>query len=835
MKSNIFTFFFLILGISIQAQINLEKKTVRALRTTDKITIDGKLDEGIWAQAEVAGNFVQIEPVPDTLPTFDTEVKILYDDKAIYLGAFMHDDDPDAILKELVERDESGNASFFAVVFDPYKSGQSGSTFIVTAAGVQIDLKESDNNNNNNNNGNRKAWDAVWDSKVSFVENGWIAELKIPYSALRFPEVDIQSWAIQFGRNIRRFREQNYWSRVNPEVGGFTNQLGVLEGIENIKPPIRLSVTPYVTGYLNNSYDPSASPKSNWGTSYNAGMDLKYGINDAFTLDMTLIPDFGQTQSDDLELNLGPFEQFFEEKRAFFTEGIELFNKSGIFYSRRVGGYPVNADAVEENLADNEVVDKNPSTTGLYNATKITGRTSKGLGIGFFNAVSGKEHATILDTISGTTRSFETSPLTNYNAFVFDQNLKNNSSVTFTNTNVLRQGDTYDANVTAINFNLKTKDQNWVARGGASVSQKYYKEQDDEFGHKANVEVGKASGKLTYSISFNQESDNYDPNDLGFLFSPNERLLATHVRYEEYKPNKYLNRWFLWLWTGRQSLYKPNEFTWWEFNFGGFGLSHGHTAFGFSSSNNFIHNRDFFEPRTSDFSAYYKQPKSISFRPWLSTDYRKTFALDLRLGMRHFFDTDDRINLRVTVEPRIRLSDRFSIINEITYLLSRSQDGFADQESVSADVYQFSDSDILFGTRDRKTIINVLSLKYSFSCDMSLKLRARYNWDRVNYKSFGTLTEDGSLNPIAFDGNNEFGEPIFDSNFTIFNVDLEYKWRFAPGSDMIFVWKSQIFNSDSEASLNFSDNFNRLWDQRQDNSLSLRFIYYLDYLSVFGS
>ena len=827
MMRSIFISIFLLANIFVARSQDLPaKKSLEAYRTTEKISIDGILDEESWLQANTASDFTQFEPIPNAAPTYQTEIKILYDNKAVYIGALMLDDEPKKILKELVDRDDTGNASWLAILFDTYLDGQNAFTFFVTAAGGQIDQKEATSGDNN------RSWDAVWESNVSIVDNGWIVEAKIPYSALRFPNKDIQTWGIQFGRNLRRLREQSFWNPVDQGTDGFINQAGILTGIKDIKSPVRLSFTPFVTTYLNNTYNPNDDPSFNWGTSYNAGIDLKYGINDAFTLDMTLVPDFGQAQSDDLELNLGPFEQFFEEQRAFFTEGTELFDKSNLFYSRRIGSTPLGFYDVGDQLQENEVVDYNPGIARLYNASKVSGRTTKGLGVGLFNAVARKENATILDTISGKKRTYQTNPLTNYNAIVLDQNLKNNSSITFTNTNVLRRGDDYDANVTGVNFHLKTKDQKWQARGSGALSQKYFKDQDDDFGHRLFLELGEAQGKFTYSMSFNQESDNYDPNDLGFLFSPNERLISVEARYTEYEPTSFLNRYNFWVWTARESLYKPNEFVNWEVNLGGFGLTKSQHAFGFNMNNNLIETFNYFEPRTSDFSRYYRVPKTISFNPWISSDYRRTLALDVRLSYRKFFDAGERKRHSFSIEPRIRFSDRFSIINETYYARTNLDEGFVNKDDIDRVIDDIGSEDILFGIRERKTLGNILTIKYSFSSNMALNFRGRYNWDRVAYQGFGTLQEDGTLKTIEFNGLNQDDESIFDSNFNIFNIDLEFKWRFAPGSDMIVVWKNQVFNQDNNATLNFNDNFDNLFNQTQSNSLSLRFIYFIDYLNL---
>lgn len=244
-----------------------------------------------------------------------------------------------------------------------------------------------------------------------------------------------------YGRTI-------FWNHVDQNINGFLTQEGYWTGLTNIKPPIRLQLSPYLSYYTN--HFPSNLPdKSNYTTQVNGGMDLKWGINQSFTLDATLIPDFGQVQSDAQVLNLTPFEVRFNENRSFFTEGTELFNKGGLFYSRRIGGTPINLYSVYDQLGNNESVISNPTETKLLNATKISGRTQHGLGIGVLNAVTSETTAIIENKETGEKRSLVTDPLTNYNVFVLNKSLKYNSSVSLINTNVLRTGSTYDANVSA--------------------------------------------------------------------------------------------------------------------------------------------------------------------------------------------------------------------------------------------------------------------------------------------------------------------------------------------------------------------------------------------------
>lgn len=797
-------------------------KVLKAYRITGQVQIDGKLDEADWTNAEKAFDFIQREPIPGKVATYASEVFFLYDNQAIYIGAKLWDDASEKILKEYSLRDELGNADNFTVFFDPFKSGLNGFQFTVTASGVQLDDIVT-------NHIEDSKWNAVWESAVNQDDDGWYVEMKIPYSALRFPSDPLQEWNIQFSREVRRFRERSYWSPVDPNLSGWVQQSGKVTDITNIISPVRLSLTPYISGYLNTSHDPTYNPDNiDISTAYSAGLDLKYGLNDAFTLDMTLIPDFGQVISDKQILNLTPFEVFYEENRQFFTESTELFNKENIFYSRRIGGVPLKYNDVYNQLEEGEKVIKNPGNTRLFNATKISGRTSKGTGIGFFNAISSEENA-IIERADGSKRNFRTNPITNYNAIVVDQNLKNNSFVSIMNTNVTRVGSDYDANVTGGYFNLRNKNQQFQIAGFAVLSQQFF-ESNTSRGYSYNIDVGKVSGIWTYGIGQKLYSDKYNPNDMGFLLYPNNQNYYIKGGYNQFKPkNPKLQQIKYYGNINYNRLFKPNVFTSLELNFEEFVLFKNRLGAGWNIKINPTTSYDYFEPRQADLSQYLAVAGYVEAYAFISTDYRKKLALDMNLGYR-YYDRARQNLYNIGFSPRIRFNDRFSVITSTAIDYYRYEPGFADRNQLDRALDGLGDRDILFGNRNRLTVENSITGKYIFNAIMGLNIRIRHYWDKVQYQDFGKLDNEGSINVISFNGFNQQGEPIFDRNFNIFNIDLQYNWRFAPGSDIVVVWKNQIYNSDKAFDSNWITNFSSLSKGFQENNISLRVLYYLDYL-----
>ncbi|MBK8698788.1 MAG: carbohydrate binding family 9 domain-containing protein [Saprospiraceae bacterium] len=796
---------------------------MKAKRIFESITIDGKLNEVSWSGAAQADQFTMSEPTPGEAASFDTRVYFLYDDNAVYIGARMHDPQPDKILTELSLRDQVGNADNFRVFFDTYRSGLNGFKFYVTASGVQFDAVVSNHVDDLN-------WNAVWESAVSRDDEGWYAELRIPYSSLRFPAQDIQEWNVQFGREIRRFRESSFWSPIDPTVSGWVQQSGTVTEINKITTPVRLSLTPYVSTYLNTSYEPSAAIGSKFssGTAYSAGLDLKYGINDAFTLDMTLVPDFGQVISDKQVLNLSPFEVFFAENRQFFTEGTELFNKGRMFYSRRIGGQPLHFNDVYQHLREGESVIDNPGVTQLINATKITGRTSGGTGIGGFNAMVGESFATLRDA-EGKERRIQTSPFTNYNALVIDQNLKNNSFITLMNTNVYRLGSDQEANVTGAFFNFKTKDQRYFFSGDGMLSQQFYTDRTRS-GYTYHANAGKGGGNWTYEAGHGVESENFDPNDLGFIYAPNEWYLSGKAAYTQYSPkHPKLQQYSMTMSSIYSRLFKPFEFTGWVFNLSSFVLWKTRTAAGLNARIDPVTSYDYFEPRTQDLSRFLIIPGGWQLGGFISTDYRKKAALDVNLSYRDY-DAQRRYTTTLSISPRFRFNDRFSLIPNLGITQIKEEPGYVHAGDNGLDI---GPEDIFMGVRDRIIIDNALTGRFIFNSVMGINARIRHYWDHVEYNRFGLLQNDGNLETLAYDGKDAGGKPIFDRNVNIFNVDLQYNWRFAPGSDIIFVWKNQVYTSGISDDENYFRNLDSVFQSAQANNFSIRVIYYLDYLYLF--
>jgi hypothetical protein len=777
---------------------------LNAIRIDKPIKVDGILNESFWSIADRASDFIQRSPDPGGVPSQITEVSVLYNDAYLYIGAWLYDDKPGGVLTELTSRDRSGNSDRFSIYIDTYDDDLNAYEFSVSAAGVQSDARISPGSFDRN-------WDSGWYSEVKITDEGWFVEIEIPLSVVRFPGIEEQHWGINFRRTIRRNNETVYWDEINPRVSGFVNQFGSLSGIKGIKTPLRLSITPYVSTYINRHTNPDPN-LSNTSTFFRGGLDITYGINDAFTLNMMLIPDFGQVISDNDVLNLGPYEVYFEERRQFFTEGTELFNKAGIFYSRRIGGKPIGYNDVESQLEEGEEIVSNPMESRILNATKISGRTKSGLGVGFLNAITNRTYATLKNE-EGVEREILTAPLINYNVLVLDQSLKNNSYVNFTNTNVTR-GDQYpDANVSAANFRFADKKNRYAVGGTGVVTNRYgFPDDDNETGFFTNLWFGKTSGNFLYRFSHRMESDTYNPNDLGFVRAPNDHDTRLSFEYVEYDPfYKFLN------FNAEVSVnyhrqYNPNVFTGIEIN-----SSVRATFTNFLTTRLWyyfspVERKDFDETRT--FGRFVYEPKYHSTGFSLYTDSRKRFRVSAWLGYWLTSQTD-RNSLSVSLSPRLRITDRLSV--------STSFSGRNTNNSVG---YVYSDErDINFGVRDIKTITNVFTTKYSFTKNMDIYLRMRHYWSSAEHNEYKRLKDNGRLGPTDYYDNH-------DVNYNSFNVDMVYRWIFSPASEFSIVWKSSALNNNDVVEYHYPTNFMNTFEPPRNNSISFKVLYYLDYLML---
>jgi hypothetical protein len=805
MKWLLFFAVFSLLATMIYSQEN--KRKYNAVRTVERPEIDGIIEDKCWTGAESATGMFQYTPDEGKKATKETEVKVIYDDNAIYVYAMLFDNTSDSICTELGVRDNSGTyADGFYIGFIPYNL-LDAYVFGVTASGVQIDYRDSD-----------PTYDAVWESSVKINSKGWAVEMKIPYSAIRFPSAQNQSWGFQFTRTIKRTGEYDQWALTPKTASNSRLYWGVINGISNIKSPVRLSMTPFISGYFENS------PQVNNGSvkyynlfSYNFGADLKYGLDEKFTLDITLLPDFNQVQSDNKVKNLSYNEVTYNENRSFFKEGTELFSQNSLFYSRRIGQTPAGYYSIEGDLNNGDVIVENPSKARLLNAIKLSGRNNKGTGVGVLNAITDNTYAVAQDS-AGNRRKTLTEPFTDFNIIVIDRQLKNNSSFYLINTNVIRTKKYQSANVTGSGFTLFNKDNSYAIDGSAALSKKFtvndslHEKFNDLTGYKYFFGIRKSSGNLQFGFSHLIINKSFDSRDMGYYVISNKTNERLYFTYNTFKPNNYFREssnsiqfdYGINPLTGRMITNQVN------LNF--YFTLHDYSNFNIGFLCTPFRAVDYNEPRVEGrYSATFRYYYIYSD---YNSDVRKPLAIEFHIETGDFIEKFRGPAFGNQTGIRLRINNRMQMKYIFNYNIDTYNVGFAGFDDSNHDIY---------GKRKLSTLINSLTCQYLFSKDMSISFAARHYWNTGEYKRYYLLLDDGSYSEINdYTGNSDF-------NYNVFNIDMIFAWQFAPGSTASFVYKNAVESESSEIARSFSRNFSNTLDSPQLNSISLKILYYLDY------
>ncbi|MEP6509522.1 MAG: DUF5916 domain-containing protein, partial [Gemmatimonadales bacterium] len=526
--------------------------------------LDGKLDDPAWQDAQSINSFLEYDPNQGADSRFKTDVRVVHDEKYLYVMARMYDPSPDSIISLLSRRDVRTQSEQLKLVIDSYHDKQTAYQFAVNPAGVKRDYYVSNDTNED------ATWDAVWDVATSIDSLGWTAEFRIPFSQIRFNNSADHTFGLIIVRDIARTGQRLSWPLIHRERQGYVSQAAELTGISGIGSPSRLEIAPYVV--TKNETRPSGS-SFNHPQSYTAGADLKYGLSSNLTLNATINPDFGQVEADPSVLNLSAFEQFFEERRPFFLEGsgIFTFNTScgdidsgctGLFYSRRVGRGPQLGGLYGDNAS--------PTNTTILGASKLTGRLGKGLSVGFLDALTQREVGTQDRTIE---------PGTNYAVGRLQQDLNDGQTgigVMVTGVNRSLDSDTdlflrRSAYTSGLDVRHRFFSKNYEARAYVAASTvtgtanaiastqrdgvHRYQRPDDDIafdptatsltGNAERLSVSKFGGGVTRFQSVLQRfSPGFETNDLGFQSRADEQMFRNWFSLNYQKPTKVYQRAF---------------------------------------------------------------------------------------------------------------------------------------------------------------------------------------------------------------------------------------------------------------------------------------------------
>jgi hypothetical protein len=400
------------------------RSPTQAVPRTGDIVVDGVLDDAAWSAASPVSGFIQRDPVEGAPAEEDTEVRILIDREAIWVGLRMFDSNPAGIARQLFRRDGRGQADRIEVGFDPNLDRRTGYVFGVTAANVQNDKYLYDDEREDD------AWDAVWSSAVSVDDEGWSAEMRIPLSQIRYEaSSDVQTWGFNVSRERLANNEHTLLTLISKLRQGLVSQFGHLQGVRVPSSSRRIELRPYAVSQFHRGPAEAGDPFFDGTAATNrVGVDLRYGLGAAFTLDATINPDFGQVEADPAVINLSAFESFFQERRPFFVEDARVFDfglsggRNSLFYSRRIGRSPHGG------APDGAVFQDIPDNATILGAAKLAGRTSSGLSIGALAAVTGNETGQALVDGSSEIQEFRVEPRTEYGVVSLQQDFRGGAS-----------------------------------------------------------------------------------------------------------------------------------------------------------------------------------------------------------------------------------------------------------------------------------------------------------------------------------------------------------------------------------------------------------------------
>jgi Domain of unknown function (DUF5916) len=539
--------------------------------------LDGKLDDPAWDNAPWFSDFVQKDPVEGAEPQQRTEVAFLYDSQALYVGARLFGVTPWDVRAPVTRRDQTGNGEHLIVILDTYLDHRTGYAFLISSGGVRTDYYHPSDNEGVRDSG----FDPVWQAEVTRDSAGWYAEMRIPFSQLRFSHGGTQLWGLNINRWMPGRNQDVYWVVVPKSETGFISRFGTLAGIDGVQPSRRLELLPYVAGdaRYTSGVDPGDPFRDGSAYQGRGGVDVKMGLGPNLTLDATVNPDFGQVEADPAEVNLSAFETFFAERRPFFTEGASLLRGDGpgYFYSRRIGASP----RLE---ATGDFVDS-PHNSTILGAAKVTGRLPSGLSIGGLAAVTDAEEARVLDLAGGGVRRIGVAPLSGYLVARARQEFgASSSTVGAMLTGVERDAAPGSALAAVYSRRAYSGGVDWTLRfqGGTyelggflgmsyvagdsarliglqTASQRYYQRPDQHYlrvdprrrsltGYTAAAYFARNGGKhWLYSAQMSVESPGFELNDAGRLGGSDDIDLFGNLVYRETAPGKLFHRWSLFL------------------------------------------------------------------------------------------------------------------------------------------------------------------------------------------------------------------------------------------------------------------------------------------------
>ncbi len=796
-------------------------KNIVATRATNAPTIDGMLNEEVWHSAIPVSGFQQYEPDEGANATEPTTVSILYDDNALYIGVMCYDSDPKGIVSQLSRRDRTLQSDRISIMIDSYHCYQTAFLFSGTVSNVQADGILS-----NDGLVYDVQWDAVWDFKSAINDEGWSAEFKIPYSALRFSDQDSEYvWGINFRRYIARKKETDEWVMVPrkdapPGTISSVSKMGNLSGITDIHPSLHLELLPYHVSKISFLTRPSPfTLQKKYSPDF--GIDLKYGLTNNFTFDLAINPDFGQVEVDQAKLNLTIFETFYPEKRPFFLEGSQIFSFGNCFdtrsmmllYSRRIGKQPSAYDALRTlgnfDLWSNAAFYEKPTSTTILSAAKISGQTSNGLEVGILSTITDKEYATLEDTAGNRSPKILVEPLASYNVVRLKQNTQNGStfaSFGIMSTNVSKHKNR-PAFSNGIDWSVRFDDNVYGFDGYLVTSSTTNLDRQILYGNAGKFGLAKLRGEhwLVFS-AYDFSSRNYNIDDLGYYSQPREHGGYLQLSYKEDRAEVPIWRYVVsaqvesrWDWNSintkkRFELEPIFEFrNFWRINL------------------DYIREFSAYDDENQGIIGFYKRPAGNLFSTTIQTDPRKQINFLYNIGYQKYVNKSNTI-LSI-VQATIRPISWMEYVPSFTFMKTKKEEAWL--------IGYYVDGHNLFGDRDVNYYDFSLKGIITFTPKLSVQffnqiLLAKYRY--VNYKS---LISPDNLSPIDYNG----GKPI-DYFLKVFNANIVFRWEYLPGSTLYLVWTQGRQGYQGLYDQKFSKDLQEIFHLPMDNIILMKVTYW---------
>jgi hypothetical protein len=861
-------------NLTFSADLTDDKLVVKAIRLNESVIVDGVLSESIWKNGHGVTKFTQRDPIEGAKPTEQTEVRVAYDDNAIYIGARMHDSAPDSIIAQLARRDAIISSDYFMFFIDPYYDRRSGFYFGLTAAGTLLDGVLM------NDEWDDDSWDGVWEGKVNIDNDGWTTELRIPYSQLRFHKKDKYVWSVNFKRAIQRNNEQDYLVFTPKDGSGFVSRFVDLVGIENIEPARQIEFLPYFRTKAEYTNPDPGNPFHD-GSKYlpATGADIKFGIGNNLTLDATVNPDFGQVEVDPAVVNLSDIETFYDEKRPFFIEGSSIFNFgqggansfyglnwSGpdFFYTRRIGRAP------QGSLPEYDFINL-PEGARILGAAKLSGKVGNNWNIGTLHAVTNREKA---ELNSGGQRSHvEVEPLTYYGIFRGQKEFQEGkqglgmiSTLTarkFDDDRLRDQLNTQSMSLGIDGWTFFDKNRTWVITGWAGMthvrgsqeritalqqsSRHYFQKPGVSHvevdttatsmtGFAGRFWINKQKGNFIFNTALGIIDPKFDVNDVGFMWRTD--VINGHIisGYKWVKPGKF---------TRHAELYFATFGSW---DFGGNQIWSGIFHSGELKFLNYWEIDWFWAYNPESISNRLTRGGPLALNPsgyegdfGLESDDRKPWVVGL-----YFYGGNYESTKYWSFSPSIewKPTDNLSLTVSPDYMRDRTiahwVDAFDDPTATATYGRRY-----IFAELNQTTLAASIRLNWTFTPQLSLQLYAQPLISSGDYYDFKELARPRSYDfniynqeQSTFDGKNyiidpdgfgpadslKFENPDF--NFKSLRGNAVLRWEYMPGSTLYLVWTQSRSDREQIGEFQFNRSFRRLWDADVDNIFMIKVAYW---------